>query len=206
MEQHAHLTDEESATDARSRLIDATIAAIDRGGEASVRVTEIAAAAGLSKSSIYYFFGDREGLVSAAEAQRYSTTIVGFDQAWAMLEAGPTREEWAEFVVRLHTSFGDADGARRRRDRIEILGSAVSDARLRSVIAEANRNWIAGLTEVIGRAQQLGLMGTAHSATETATWMHTLMTGRFQIEILEDPDRLRDWDAVTDTVIRTLCA
>jgi AcrR family transcriptional regulator len=206
MGQSSSVVQRDHSADAARRLIEATIEAIERGGEASVRVTEVAAAAGVSKSSIYYFFGDREGLVSAAEAERYARTVFGFDIGHAYLDSNPTPADWVEFVVFGYSSFGDADGERRRRERIEILGSAVSNERLRAVVADANRRWIDELEELIDRAQGMGMMGTSHSAAAIATWMQTLMTGRYQIEILDDAERLRHWDEVTGTVIRALCA
>lgn len=196
-----------STSDVARRLIEATIDVIDARGEAAVRLIDVAAAAGASKSSIHYFFGDREGLIAAAEAERYIHLLNdNFDAVDAFLDTGPTREEWSEFVVGIYASHGTDAGRDRRRRRIEILGSSVSRDRLRAAVAEENEVSIQRMAAVIERAQQLGLTARTHSALAISTWAHGLMMGRFQAEILGDPTREQGWDEVTATVVRTIFA
>ena len=195
----------EWSSDVARRLIEATIDAIDAHGEAAVRLVEVAATAGVSKSSIYYFFGDREGLISAAEAERYVRSFSDdFDAGDAFLDAGPTAGEWVDVVVGVYASHASDAGRRRRRIRAEILGSAVSRERLAAAVARVNGASILRMAEIVDRAQRMGLTGTTHSPMAISTWAHGVMMGRFQAELLDDPQRERDWDAVTATVIRVI--
>ncbi|MSW21347.1 MAG: TetR family transcriptional regulator, partial [Actinobacteria bacterium] len=52
-------------------MLQMAIDAIERGGEASVRVREVSDATGVSFASLYHFFGSREGLVEEALAEIY---------------------------------------------------------------------------------------------------------------------------------------
>ena len=55
----------------RQRILALAIAAIDKGGEAAVRVNDIAAEAGVTVPTLYRQFGSRDGLVAAAQTQRF---------------------------------------------------------------------------------------------------------------------------------------
>ncbi|MFM1790295.1 MAG: Bacterial regulatory protein tetR family, partial [Actinomycetota bacterium] len=50
-----------NTSSARQAILDAAVAAIDAGGESSVRITEVARVAGVTQGMISYYFGDREG-------------------------------------------------------------------------------------------------------------------------------------------------
>src|SRR5258706_1469302 len=56
-------------------LLQATIEAIDVGGEAAVRVQEIADTAGVQIPILYRRFGSREGLIQAAQIERLSRAL-----------------------------------------------------------------------------------------------------------------------------------
>ena len=56
----------------RDRLLKATAAAIDKGGEGAVRVRDLTKSCNITAPSIYHFFGSREGLIDEAQAFRFS--------------------------------------------------------------------------------------------------------------------------------------
>jgi AcrR family transcriptional regulator len=59
----------------RQRLLDRTIEVIEAEGVPGVRVQPIAAAAGVAVPSVYHFFGSKEGLIEAAQAERYGRVL-----------------------------------------------------------------------------------------------------------------------------------
>ncbi len=56
----------------RERLLKATAAAIDKGGEGAVRIRDLTKSCNITAPSIYHFFGSREGLIDEAQALRFS--------------------------------------------------------------------------------------------------------------------------------------
>lgn len=54
------------------RIVDATVAAIEVGGEPGLRVNDIARDSEVSVATLYHYFGDREGLVVAARQKQYA--------------------------------------------------------------------------------------------------------------------------------------
>src|SRR6188508_659186 len=64
-------------SDVGQRLIDATIAVIDLHGETAVRVQDIVATVGVPIPVLYREFGNREGLVQAAQVDRLTRALGG---------------------------------------------------------------------------------------------------------------------------------
>ena len=185
------------------RPLEATIDVIDTQGIAAVRLVEIAQAAETSKSSIYYFFGDREGLVTAAQRERaLRTATVGLDLLEDFLKNCSSPEEWIEFALAMVTFMGDEGGRQRRRQRVEILGSSVSMPDVFEeilLVHDATAERFAGILE---RAQELGFMSTKLSAHAVSVWMTNLLTSRYVVENSGDPEQLAEWDAVHEKVMQ----
>ena len=58
----------------RQRILELAVSAIDEGGEAAVRVNDLAAEAGVTIPTLYRHFGSRDGLVEAAQTYRFRKT------------------------------------------------------------------------------------------------------------------------------------
>ena len=58
----------------RQRILELAISAIDEGGEAAVRVNDLATEAGVTVPTLYRHFGSRDGLVEAAQTYRFRKT------------------------------------------------------------------------------------------------------------------------------------
>ena len=60
------------ARSTRERVLDVVIALLDDGGEGAVRIDEVRDRSGVSIGSIYHHFGDRNGLIVAAQVRRFA--------------------------------------------------------------------------------------------------------------------------------------
>ena len=54
----------------RAQILELAVAAIDAGGEAEIRVNHLVAQVGVTPPVLYYHFGNRDGLVIAAQIER----------------------------------------------------------------------------------------------------------------------------------------
>ena len=59
------------AANTRARLLNAAVFVIDQGGVKALKVRDVSARAGVKEPSVYHYFGNRDGLVEAAQAKRY---------------------------------------------------------------------------------------------------------------------------------------
>ena len=107
------------------RIVDATVAAIESGGEPALRVNDIARESNVSVATLYHYFGDREGLVVAARVKQYlgSTAVYLDDFARAVGEL--TSPEQFSDLVKIFFDRSIAVANRKQRFlRAEILGSS----------------------------------------------------------------------------------
>ena len=79
-------TRSESSAD---RMLAATLALLDEGGPAAVTVAAVARAAGTSNGSLYHRFGDRHGLLLAAQARVLGTIEAETLEAFTEADAEP---------------------------------------------------------------------------------------------------------------------
>lgn len=190
----------------RDRLLSAAIQVIDSAGETAVRVDAIAAAAGVKRPSVYHFFGDREGLIIAAQAERYRRTLVfGMGEMARLVRTCSTHDEFVELLTSWMRAIGGPEGQARRRVRVEVLGSAVSRPRLREFVEAAEAEAAAGIAGAIRIAQDRRLIGARFDPEIAALWWYGMMNGRYLVEGSR-PDQARSvWDEIaTEAVVRMI--
>lgn len=166
----------------RDRLIEATITLLERDGEAGLRVEQIADAAGVSKASVYHFFGDREGLVVAALAEEYRRLLSrGTNQFDELLECN-TREEFAASLLDGLALFITPEGVAARRKRVQVLGSAITRPDLQAAIQEVQGAVTAEFTRFLTITQKIGWVDKTFPPQVLAEWALSVIFGRHLID------------------------
>jgi AcrR family transcriptional regulator len=180
----------------RQRLLDRTIEVIEAEGVPGVRVQPIAAA-GVAVPSVYHFFGSKEGLIEAAQAERYGRVLAESSSRFAI--GVQDSADAAEFRQRCRTAllgFCDDEGAARRLSRINALGSGYAHPELLAALNETQARASEGFAGVIAAAQERGWIRPELDPAAVAAWLMGSILGRVLIEIgpnQVDPDR---WNAV----------
>lgn len=187
-------------------MLKAAMQTIADHGEVGIRVEAVARAAGVAKPTLYHFYGDREGLIEAAQCERYRRTLAyGVVDQFEIIRHCRSSEEFQALVRAWMGSLGDQAGEERRRIRTEVLGSSVSRPGLRERIAEIEHAAAQALAEVLAYAQGLGWVRPELDLHTAAVWWFGMMNGRY---LVESPDSAFDptaWDALaTETVVRLL--
>lgn len=190
----------------RERILEAAIAAIESGGEASLRVDAIAESAEITKPSIYHFFGDRDGLIAAAQAERYRLSVVsGLDQAIALTRAATSRDEFEALLPVFVDVAMDSIGALRRAERIQVLGSAVSRPKLTIEIIEATKRAVSLTSELLAIAIHRGWITPTYSEDAIALWWLSLTMERHLFDLIDDDQLHLEWRAMALANLRLLC-
>lgn len=146
----------------RDAIIAATIQAIEAGGEASVRVTEVAREAGVTQGMVSYYFGDREGLISEANIARFGEAGA-LDIAF-MMDAARNVTTREEFVTLLRTSTRSVvskDRAANRQARTSVIGSVANRPDLQANVVEVLDGLISGIEETMRVAIERGIITTS---------------------------------------------
>lgn len=185
------------ADDNRIRILDLAIAAIDAGGEAAVRVNHIVEEAGVTPPVLYYHFGNRDGLVIAAQIERYSRQI---HQDIAALRKRvsqcQSREELQTTLVDLWDKILAGRGESRWR-RVNVVGSAFARPELEAEVIRAQDEIVAGLVAAFQPCKERGLLREGIDLPSAVAWQHGLLLSRVFIERGAKQGETDKWDQLT---------
>lgn len=121
----------------RERVLAIALAQLDAGGEAAVRVDLISTESGVSIGSIYHHFGDREGVIAAAQLRRFSAnTEAGMDAFLDAVEGNATAAGFRAALLGATTAGDDAERRTGRWQLLTVLASTVGRAELEGEITE----------------------------------------------------------------------
>lgn len=185
------------ADDNRTKILDFAVAAIDAGGEAAVRVHDIAAQAGISVPVIYHYFGNRNGLVIAAQAERFTRQSRADVNAIGRAVAKCSTRDELRAALRITWERALAQRTENRWRRISVLGSAYARPELEAAVARAQDDIVALFAAILTPCRNRGWLLAGIDLPTTIAWQHGLLLGRVFIErgTLEgDP---LEWDRLT---------
>jgi AcrR family transcriptional regulator len=156
-------------SDRRADILDAAIAVIARRGVRGLRVEQVAAEAGVATSLLYYYFGNRNGLVRA-------TLDHANERAARSTDAGAAGREAVERSLLAEL---DADAEVRDTSVVwgEVLASAVFEPELRDQLAEATGAWNALVAAAIRAGIEDGSIPAAVEADAAAERLTALVDG-----------------------------
>ena len=165
-------------------MLQTTIEAIERGGEASVRVREVAAAVGVSFPSLYHFFGSREGLIEEALAEIYVRSVREFTEgASKRISRCDSAQDFRAAIEELAAAVYNPTRAVHRLTRAGVLGGASGRPRLAARVAavqdEANR----ALADVLREPQRRGWVRPGLDLVTFGAWLTGITLGRVLIEL-----------------------
>ena len=169
-------------------MLEAAIRIIENGGEQALRTRAIADAVGVTEPSLFHFFGNREGLIEAAQAERFRRSqlemFVPFRDA--ILNCQTKRE----FVNAIKEGLRWTEERKRipaRQLRVEVLGSSYSRPKLAEHIKTAQRDSLVPLIEALDFAQSKKWI-PEHLDTEAVAYWHIgQISGRVFAELSDDP-------------------
>ena len=185
------------ADDNRARILDFAVAAIDAGGEVVVRVHDIAAQAGISVPIIYHYFGNREGLVIAAQVERYTrqtqTDISAIQRAVDLCTS--SAELRTALRVTWERSFTQRTTNRWRR--VNVVGSANGRPELESAISRAQDDIVREITAIFEPCRERGWLRADIDLASTVAWHHSMMISRVFIERGTRQGDPSEWNRLT---------
>jgi len=196
--------EEASRASIPERLLALAMEAIEQGGEVAVRVADIAKDAETAITSIYHYFGSRDGLVEAAQIERIVRSYrEGTEEFRRGFEQCRSRAEFRAFVLGAVRGYGAVDRASMRLARAHAVGAAFGRPRLAKRVGEFLDRIDADRATVLAEAQRRGWMRDDIDPLAASQWFATLVFGR----VLGDLER-EAWDpeAWLDVTIRAVNA
>lgn len=185
--------------DRKTAILDAAIAVIARRGIRGLRVEEVATAAGVAVSLLYYYFGTRDGLVRAT-----------LDHANERAAATPARgrDESSGYAGVSAMLLAELDDAPQVRETSvvwgEVLASAVFDAELSVQLRAANETWVALVERCIAEGRRDASVRADCDARASAERLTALVDGLSARWLAGLLDRERARELLADTISREL--
>ncbi len=197
-----------TSSDTALAILDRTIALIDDAGEAALRMHDLSSEVGVAVTSIYHFFGCREGLVEAAHAERYARCL---DREVSMFTVAArrcrTRADFEALVRATVERWGSAQHAPTRMTLTSALGASHGRPRLAATIAVTHEHHVAVLGETLRRPQERGWISHQIDLNAFAAWFAALMLQRAALDIGPTRADVRQWsDMSTSATVSLLFA
>jgi hypothetical protein len=176
-------------------LLANTIAILETGGEEAVRLPLVLEGTGTSVTSIYHFFGNREGLIAAANAERFINRSVGtiedFTQA---AQDAVTVDDFFDFLKEnLTTNALDETFIRYRWTRAEVLGSALRRPHLLAAISLTQRFITNQFATITAGAQERAFIRSDLDPAGAVLWFMGMQAGRILTEIQPGLNKNEEW-------------
>ena len=186
----------------KERLLEAAIVMINEKGEAGVRVEELLREVGVSAPTMYHHFGNREGLILAAQVERFIRTLrTDFPIVIAAFNRSETVEDLKE-AVRIAVTFrGDASRMERQMQRLNALGSAYARPELAAGIVKAHEDIVRQVADAMRPFQEKGMIRADIDLEMVVAWFNGTVLGAQLLEIAPSTLDISKWaEIMTDAV------
>jgi AcrR family transcriptional regulator len=192
--QHLEQCEVEDGKGTEQRIIDAAVEVLNNDGERAIRVQDIAVAAGVTKPSIYHFFGSREGLIESAQAERYRRDVfIRTVEIGDEVRKCNSRDEFYELTRRLLIAASDPQRDVFIQRRVEILGSAMSRPSLEKKLMVAQREIDQVLASALSVAQTKDWIPRDLDLQTVSTWINGQLNGRVFLTLKPGRIDRSDW-------------
>ena len=187
---------EQRSVGTRELILDATVDLLAQQGESTIRIVDVTDRTGVGISSIYHFFGSREGLVAAAQAERLARSVRELlDLAAELLGPASTAEEFHARLGDLHRLLCDPSMAAIRLARFNAIGSTYGRPQLAVEINSIGDDLCTRLAALLKPAQARAWMRQDVDLEAVVAWTFGHFLGRTVIELGREPSPIgTEWD------------
>jgi AcrR family transcriptional regulator len=183
----------------KQKLLDAAIRTINEKGEAALRIDDLLNEVDVKAPTLYHHFGNREGLIVEAQAERFLRSIrLGTTE---IIEAfnNSTSVDDLKKAVRLAVSYrGDKSRIEFRLQRLSALGAAYARPELAIRIVEAHELVVREVAKAMRPFQSQGLIRSDIDLDMVIAWYNGALIGGLLVEL--EPSTL-DAEVWSDVMI-----
>lgn len=186
----------------RDAILEGAIQTIDAKGEAGIRVRDLVDSVGVTAPVLYRAFGSREGLIIAAQTERYRRALyLASNNFLDRLVDVTTAEQFRghmEWVLDIVLSDQRAD---HRRVRLNVMGSAITRPELLESIITAEDAFVHELIPVMDDLREKGWVRPDLASETFLHWYLAVVNARGALEIRGSSIDARQWDSQTRAAI-----
>ena len=189
-------------------IVEKSIVLLERDGAVGFRIEDLMAQTGISKSSLYLHFGDRDGLIAVAFESLFTRDIrANVDGAIAIFSEVKTKKQMQQAIPTLvDAALNLRNNA--RWQRVMVLSSARHHQDMLKRISASQLFINSALEEIVQNKQQLGIIRNDLDAREIGVVIQSAIFGRIFRDLdpkMKDGD-LKKWRQVLISVYETFLA
>lgn len=182
------------------RILERAIEVIEKCGEVGIRTNIIANECGVSPPILYRAFGSREGLIIAAQVERYRRSIARItERLVSRIESSNSREELYTSISESLDGMFSTERIPMRHLRAQVLGSAVSRPELQIAIDAINKEFAQSIAQSYQRALENEWVSPEKPLDHIALWIIGMINSRITIEqgATKDDALGQSWNELT---------
>ena len=184
------------------RILERTIQVIETAGEAAIRTNPIAFECGVTPPILYRAFGNREGLIIAAQAERYRrSTEAGLLYLFRYIDEANSREQLRENISTSLDFIFSEQRAENRRLRADVIGSSMSRPELREQLTRIDEEYALAIVERYQPAVEKGWLSRDKDYAVIAIWAQGVVNARVMVDEGASAEALIAWDELSKRAI-----
>ena len=188
-------------------ILTITLELLEQGGETGFRLEDLMARTGISKSSIYLHFGDRDGLLAAAYGKKFEEIVRESLSALELMLSRLKTPQATREGVRAATSFvASPERFKNRLDRAVIIAGTRGRSKFAAELAKAQTALTDRLMVLLLEGQERGLLRVRYSPRATAQMIQAVTFGRIIAELEGEgsPQSRQAWIEMVDDMLDLL--
>jgi len=188
----------------RARILQVTAKMLSNNGEKAVNIRDVCKASKTTPPTVYRLFGNRSGLIMAAQSYRFTLNQTELNAGFATAVYGAKNK--SEFVKIAYQTLNLMFSEKRknyRSMRTEVLSSAQSNKRLAVEINNAQTVANELGAQSIRFAQARGWINDDFDPEIYIAWLTGMVNARVIIELNGKHPKSAEWDKIA---MRSICA
>jgi AcrR family transcriptional regulator len=191
----------------RDRVLDVVLAMLEEGGEVAVRIDEVRDRSGVSIGSLYHHFGDRDGLIVAAQVRRFARFAEAEIAALSdIVERSEDVDQFRRAIRQLTLHSASQLRTAERWARVAVLASSVGRPELAEEVRAIQTRLTDEFQAHVAQGQARGFFRSDLDPRAVALFVEAYSLGLVLNELDERPVSEQSWEKVVWSVIDALIA
>lgn len=191
-----------SSRGTRETILELAIAVIDEQGEPGIRTNHLAHEAGTTPPTLYHFFGSREGLIEAAQAERFFRNLILDTEIFIKeVSAAKTKKNLLDAIRNLTERRDDPERIESRRRRMNAIGATFSRPELEKKIAEIHNDIVTRIAAALQPFQEKGFIRSDIDLVAVVSWYNGAALGKVLATLDGSVVDVGEWEKVMDEAV-----
>ncbi len=187
------------------RVLQIATKELEANGPANFNLDRVLAISGVSRSSVYHHFGNRDGLIMAVELHRLQKSLQANDLALREVLSKVSNATDAYAVLELGLSIASSEQQKLvRQERFASFAAAKHAPTIRLRLQELQQKAEQEFSTTLRMAKDRGFIDPIEPIEGIANFIQGFLLGRMVVDVLDSEEADEQWLVVTRRVLKDL--